>query len=98
MLDDVARQLRYPARELCHVELGHRLEPADVAPVDIVRRRPIGRIGQRHQLPFDRGQFRSEERRVGKECVSTCRSRWTPIHYNKKKKINRKEKYKSQTI
>src|SRR3546814_20217211 len=22
--------------------------------------------------------FRSEERRVGKECVSTCRSRWTP--------------------
>src|SRR3546814_14899570 len=27
---------------------------------------------------------RSEERRVGKECVSTCRSRWSP--YNKKKK------------
>src|SRR3546814_20753182 len=23
---------------------------------------------------------RSEERRVGKECVSTCRSRWTPYH------------------
>src|SRR3546814_11103404 len=28
--------------------------------------------------------IRSEERRVGKECVSTCRSRWSP--YNKKKK------------
>src|SRR3546814_12392889 len=27
-------------------------------------------------LPFDR----SEERRVGKECVSTCRSRWSPNH------------------
>src|SRR3546814_18040633 len=26
-----------------------------------------------------RGQ-RSEERRVGKECVSTCRSRWSPYH------------------
>src|SRR3546814_18642358 len=32
------------------------------------------------------GQFsageagRSEERRVGKECVSTCRSRWSPYH------------------
>src|SRR3546814_20184300 len=25
-------------------------------------------------------QFRSEERRVGKECVSTCRSRWSPYH------------------
>src|SRR3546814_3297691 len=24
--------------------------------------------------------YRSEERRVGKECVSTCRSRWYPYH------------------
>src|SRR3546814_12229748 len=29
---------------------------------------------------------RSEERRVGKECVSKCRSRWSPYH--KKKKQN----------
>src|SRR3546814_13421610 len=29
---------------------------------------------------------RSEERRVGKECVSKCRSRWAPV--NKKKKQN----------
>src|SRR3546814_12147197 len=27
---------------------------------------------------------RSEERRVGTECVSTCRSRWSPYHYKKK--------------
>src|SRR3546814_13373670 len=27
--------------------------------------------------------FRSEERRVGKECVSTCRSRWSPYHSTK---------------
>src|SRR3546814_4039542 len=26
------------------------------------------------------GLPRSEERRVGKECVSTCRSRWSPYH------------------
>src|SRR3546814_10252810 len=26
------------------------------------------------------GATRSEERRVGKECVSTCRSRWSPYH------------------
>src|SRR3546814_18817730 len=25
-------------------------------------------------------QISSEERRVGKECVSTCRSRWSPYH------------------
>src|SRR3546814_11669163 len=31
------------------------------------------------------GVDRSEERRVGKECVSTCRSRWSPDHYKKKK-------------
>src|SRR3546814_2189901 len=30
----------------------------------------------RHSPPFRR----SEERRVGKECVSTCRSRWSPYH------------------
>src|SRR3546814_13709756 len=28
---------------------------------------------------------RSEERRVGKEGVSTCRSRWAPYHYKKNK-------------
>src|SRR3546814_13388972 len=28
---------------------------------------------------------RSEARRVGKECVSTCRSRWEPYHYKKNK-------------
>src|SRR3546814_17231964 len=32
-------------------------------------------------------QERSEERRVGKECVSTCRSRWSPSHYIKRQKI-----------
>src|SRR3546814_19757540 len=32
-----------------------------------------------HALDGDR----SEERRVGKECVSTCRSRWSPYHYKK---------------
>src|SRR3546814_7961365 len=31
----------------------------------------LGAIVHRH---------RSEERRVGKECVSTCRSRWSPYH------------------
>src|SRR3546814_18227400 len=29
-------------------------------------------------------QSRSEERRVGKECVSTCRSRWSPYHEKNK--------------
>src|SRR3546814_2890814 len=34
----------------------------------------------RQDLVGDDGMGRSEERRVGKECVSTCRSRWSPYH------------------
>src|SRR3546814_13503971 len=33
----------------------------------------------------DESAVRSEERRVGKECVSTCRSRCSPYHLKKKK-------------
>src|SRR3546814_17136205 len=34
-----------------------------------------GNINRKTPFPL-----RSEERRVGKECVSTCRSRWSPYH------------------
>src|SRR3546814_20420743 len=37
------------------------------------QRPKVGRI-------VDGTGLRSEERRVGKECVSTCRSRWSPYH------------------
>src|SRR3546814_9004191 len=36
------------------------------------------------KLPRDNETDRSEERRVGEECVSTCRSRWSPYHSKKK--------------
>src|SRR3546814_18580595 len=36
--------------------------------------------------------IRSEERRVGKEGVSTCRSRWSPYH-SKKQKIKAPKKF-----
>src|SRR3546814_11563415 len=35
---------------------------------------------QRHEFFDGVEEFRSDERRVGKECVSTCRSRWSPYH------------------
>src|SRR3546814_3401913 len=38
-----------------------------------------GAAGQVDDGIFRSGS-RSEERRVGKECVSTCRSRWSPYH------------------
>src|SRR3546814_17700681 len=50
--------------------------------------RPLGRrVGfRRRELPrIALSLPRSEERRVGKECVSTCRSRWAPYHYKQTK-------------
>ena len=38
----------------------------------------IGAIDGVHSVEFD--ATRSEERRVGKECTSWCRSRWSPYH------------------
>src|SRR3546814_19800983 len=35
---------------------------------------------------------RSTERRVGKECVSTCRYRWSPYTSKKKREQNKKQK------
>src|SRR3546814_11864265 len=45
----------------------------------------IGTQGQVGMLAAMVQQYRSEERRVGTECVSTCRSRWSPLT---KKKID----------
>ena len=36
--------------------------------------------GTKSKSNFSTLKKRSEERRVGKECVSTCRSRWSPYH------------------
>src|SRR3546814_19101588 len=42
---------------------------------------------------------RSEERRVGQECVSTCRSRWSPYHSKKKtRKDTTRTKVTHQTV
>src|SRR3546814_17910595 len=42
-----------------------------------------GSVEQVSNHPKVQAVYRSEERRVGNECVSTCRSRWSP--YNEKK-------------
>src|SRR3546814_11929564 len=58
------------ARLLAHAEAARRsLGDAriGIAGADV---REVGRV----EHP------RSDERRVGKECVSTCRSRWSPDH------------------
>src|SRR3546814_11530034 len=59
-------RLRPAATALCRAVLG-RLAGHRVAQAPP---RGAGKVAGR----------RSEERRVGKECVSTCRSRWSPSH------------------
>src|SRR3546814_13003440 len=64
---------------------------SDVCSSDLLPRlrgivdRLVGEAALRHELDLDGAahraagrRMRSEERRVGKECVSTCRSRWSP--------------------
>src|SRR3546814_16668998 len=70
--------------DLFRTRLTHSVEVAQIA-------RTIARSLRLHEdlceavsLAHDLGHtpfgHRSEERRVGKECVSTCRSRWWPYH------------------
>src|SRR3546814_19713489 len=73
-------------------EIGRPLA-ADLEVLDLVeitpqprRRLACGPIhdGDEARMRYHRVSGRSEERRVGKECVSTCISRWWPHHYKKK--------------
>src|SRR3546814_10894211 len=75
--------------DVCSSDLTRPLCPTSTS-------RDTGRSGQCGRLSFlpltalhllssrrfrsKRATNRSEERRVGKECVSTCRSRWSPYH------------------
>ena len=49
-----------------------------VRPVDTLLR--CWRDIERQATPYELVGMRSEERRVGKECMPVCRSRWSPYH------------------
>ena len=72
-----------------------QFEPADFEALDGVKEahrimspyklasrsfRPAGTVVKVGQVEIGGPACRSEERRVGKECVTTCRSRWSPYH------------------
>src|SRR3546814_15872193 len=69
--------------ELAMLKARHMLQELDhwASEMEAVRKGRSARllIGA---VPYVSGALltRSEERRVGKECVSTCRSRWSPYH------------------
>src|SRR3546814_11689819 len=84
-----------PALHLGDMLLGEIVE-AELAVVaqfeDRERRERLGHRGDTEQAvggdPALVGEVRSEERRVGKECVSTCRSRWSTSHHKTKANIS----------
>src|SRR3546814_6673419 len=60
---------------------------SDVCSSDLLQEHRTKGTGPRYRRPCRRIRYhiddldaRSEERRVGRECVSTCRSRWSPYH------------------
>src|SRR3546814_2313413 len=50
------------------------------APTDLGLAAVLYRAAEKNGIKYIVEGHRSEERRVGKECVSTCRSRWSPYH------------------
>src|SRR3546814_15608596 len=93
VVSDQDRDTRRAAAEEARARLSQAIADRDLARINLERaevRSPVNGIVTNFQLR--RGIYanagqpgmtlvdRSEERRVGKECVSTCRSRWSPYH------------------
>src|SRR3546814_9989069 len=71
--------------DVCSSDLGAdaedvRVDTVKESPLLLVPLPPLGRSNLIYVLDFTHDILRSEERRVGKECVSTCRSRWSSDH------------------
>src|SRR3546814_11012862 len=67
--------------ELAAVHELRRLRDVAVEAEDVVVGSAVAAQAEEADLDeLPQAALRSEERRVGKECVSTCRSRWSPYH------------------
>src|SRR3546814_20993281 len=83
--------------------LNHGLNDGDVAVVcdgsqvtvfQVTNPQPGTNVTIVHQT----GHTRPEERRVGKECVSTCRSRWYNEHHKKNTHHTQRERHHTQIM
>src|SRR3546814_18862455 len=74
------RLFRHHTNLLCSRPMARPKRQEDpLLPVPLPRRRP-SRANTRNLAASVKLELEIEERRVGKECVSTCRSRWSPYH------------------
>src|SRR3546814_11160265 len=88
-------QEQHDERAAQHAYVGDRVDWAEVVEsVDVAHDAHVLAEQPARQDHEERQQDdrRSEERRVGKEGVSTCRSRWSPYHQKKKNKTKKTEK------
>src|SRR3546814_15568299 len=69
-----------PLRRSTHRTLLPRRSALLTDRLELAARLPFGPARRARELVADAVEDRSEERRVGKECVSTCRFRWSPYH------------------
>src|SRR3546814_4833553 len=86
-VDDAARRVAGEGGRRAATDGLDPIEAVVVAQEDVgVAERDIAKLQHRQAVLLQlqelgaAGCHRSEERRVGKECVSTCRSRWSPYH------------------
>src|SRR3546814_3052874 len=66
--------------DVCSSDLQINLFSAFYCSREAIKRMSTVHGGQGGSIINMSSVARSEERRVGKECVSTCRSRWSPYH------------------
>src|SRR3546814_21081032 len=78
--------------------LPHRLNAVCLALKAVLESEKRTAVGDKVSLTTIAFLARSEERRVGKECVSTCRSRWSPSHSKKHNLPHLTEKYNYRAI
>src|SRR3546814_12111591 len=73
--------IRLFAERIAHAQSAMIGNADDITRISLIRQLTV--LGEEEDGTMDRDRFsmaRSEERRVGKECVSTCRYRWTPYN------------------
>src|SRR3546814_17944621 len=93
---DLPEKSKFPSLRSVRRVLEHGLSlevhPSGIGPLVQAKDRHMNKVFLAGRIPSS--VTRSEERRVGKECVSTCRSRWSPYHDKKNKnRLKKRERY-----
>src|SRR3546814_4088987 len=78
--DVCSSDLRFPRRIQQNGKIPFAFEDSAIPVKSTMHAHVAGLLVRKHFVDECGEHFRSEERRVGQECVSTCRYRWSPYH------------------